>query len=599
MAVKEGLELTENALRVLERRYLLKDENGFPCETPEEMFSRVAKAVASSEDDRQEEWEEIFYQMMSQLEFLPNSPTLMNAGIENGQLAACFILPVPDSIDGIFEAIKQMALIHQTGGGTGFSFSRLRPKDDLVKYKGMVASGPLSFMRVFDEATGVIKQGGRRRGANMGILRMDHPDILDFIRAKAEEGTLNNFNISVAVTDEFMEAVKNPNYYPLINPRTGKKVGQLWAPQVLDLIAEMAWQSGDPGIVFLDEINRHNPTPQLGNIESTNPCGEQPLLPFESCNLGSINLSKILKGGQIDWDKLRLLVQQGVRFLDNVINVTTFPLPEIGQITLANRKIGLGVMGFADLLIQLNIPYDSPQALSTAETIMKFVAQEARKESMELAKLRGPFPNFKGSLWDKLGYPPMRNATTTTIAPTGTISLIAGTSSSIEPLFAIILVRHIMEGTELCELNPLFEKIAQNRGFYSKEIVEQIAQEGTIKNITAIPEEIKRLFVTAFDISPEYHVKIQAAFQKYTDNAVSKTINLPPEADPQDIKRAFLLAYELKCKGVTVYRYGSKEIQVLYTGSKAKKKKGLPQEGQPGCLKVDSEFTGECKICPV
>ena len=604
MQVEEKLELTYNALRVLEKRYLLKDEYGNPIETPEEMFRRVARAVAAGDENEQERCEEEFYQMMSRLEFLPNSPTLMNAGTENGQLAACFILPIPDSIDGIFTAIRQMALIHQTGGGTGFSFSRLRPRDDMVKYKGLVASGPLSFMRVFDGATDVVKQGGRRRGANMGILRMDHPDILDFITAKEKEGFLNNFNISVAVTDEFMEAVKNRSYYYLINPRTNQKVKRLWAPKVFDLMAQMAWKTGDPGIIFLDGINRHNPTPQIGEIESTNPCGEQPLLPFESCNLGSINLARVVKDGQIDWEKLRYLVRIGGHFLDNVINVTKFPLPEIAGVTLANRKIGLGIMGFAELLIQLGIPYNSSQALTTAESLMKFISEEAKKKSIELAQTRGAFPNYPGSLWDRLGYPPMRNATTTTIAPTGTISLIAGTSSGIEPLFAIAFVRHIMEGTELLEINSLFEKIAREKGFYQQEMIEQIAQKGTIRKVSGIPTDLKQLFVTAFDISPEWHVRIQAAFQKYTDNAVSKTINLPPHSTPDEVKKAFLLAYDSKCKGVTVYRYDSKKVQVLYVGSgeQGKKKRGPSKNlefrnEKERCLKVDSEFAGDCKIC--
>jgi ribonucleoside-diphosphate reductase alpha chain len=607
MQVEEKMGLTYNALRILEKRYLLKDEYGNPIETPEEMFRRVAKAVAAGEEDEPEKCEEEFYQMMSRLEFLPNSPTLMNAGTENGQLAACFILPVPDSIDGIFTAVKQMALIHQTGGGTGFTFSRLRPRDDLVRYKGLVASGPLSFMRVFDEATDVVKQGGRRRGANMGILRMDHPDILDFIKAKEDENFLNNFNISIAVTDEFMETIKNRGYYYLINPRTGQKVNKrLWAPKVFDLMAHMAWKTGDPGIVFIDEINRHNPTPQTGGIESTNPCGEQPLLPFESCNLGSINLSKVVKEGQIDWGKLKSLVRKGVHFLDNVINVTKFPLPEIAHITLANRKVGLGIMGFAELLIQLGIRYDTPQALDISESIMKVINEEAKKRSIELAQTRGPFPNFKGSLWNRLGHPPMRNATTTTIAPTGTISLIAGTTSGIEPLFAIALVRHIMEGTELLEINTLFEEIAREKGFYRLELMEKIAQEGSMENIGEIPGEVKQLFVTAFDIFPEWHVRIQAAFQKYTDNAVSKTINLPSQATPDDVKKAFLLAYDLKCKGVTVYRYGSKKVQVLYVGTggqskqKRKSSKNPPLfEGKDSRLRVDSEFAGDCKICLV
>ncbi len=570
LGVKDDLKLSLNAVRVLERRYLLKDDQGNVIETPSQMFRRVAKAVASADriyrkDADVRKTEDEFYRVMAYLEFLPNSPTLMNAGTEIGQLSACFVLPVEDSIDAIFDALKSMALIHKSGGGTGFSFSRLRPAGDLVKSTKGVASGPVSFMRIFDVATDVIKQGGKRRGANMGILRVDHPDIIEFITAKEKEGVLANFNVSVGVTDDFMKALKNDEEYDLINPRTGKAEKRLRARDVFDLIVTMAWRTGDPGIVFLDEINRHNPTPHIGRIESTNPCGEVPLLPYESCNLGSINLSKMVEDGKINWDKLKETVRTAVHFLDNVIDVNNYPLPEIEKNTKANRKIGLGVMGFAELLIQLNIPYDSEEAVATAEKTMKFISDEARKMSVELAEERGSFPNFKGSIWEKKGYKMMRNATLTTIAPTGSISIIANASSGIEPLFAVSFVRNVM-GTQLFEVNQLFEKIAKERGFYSTELLTLIAKTGSVKGVKEVPEDVQRIFVTALDIAPEWHVKMQAAFQKYTDNAVAKTVNLPHEATLEDVRKIFMLAYELKCKGVTVYRYGSKREQVLYVG---------------------------------
>jgi ribonucleoside-diphosphate reductase alpha chain len=585
--------LSANARQVLERRYLLKDEEGKIIESPRAMFRRVAKAITEAEllyDKGQvpKKLEEEFFLLMTHLDFLPNSPTLMNAGTEIGQLSACFVLPVGDSIREIFEAVKNMALIHQSGGGTGFSFSRLRPKDDVVKSTGGIASGPLSFMRVFDEATEIIKQGGRRRGANMGILRVDHPNIVDFVRAKERGGFLTNFNISVNATDLFMEAVEKDGRYDLVNPRTGKATKTMRARQVFDRAVRSAWKTGDPGFLFLDEINRHNPTPALGEIESTNPCGEQPLLPYESCNLGSLNLSKMVRDGTIDWEKLKRTVHRGIHFLDNIIDVNKFPLPEIEAITKGNRKIGLGVMGFAEMLIQLGIPYASDEALEVAERVMKCIQREATAKSMELARQRGSFPNFKGSLWEKKGYERMRNASITTIAPTGTLSIIAGTSSGIEPLFAISFYREILEGTRLLEVNPLFRSLAEAEGIAGKELMERIAMKGSIQDVPSVPESLKRTFLTALDIPYEWHIKMQAAFQKHTDNAVSKTINLPHRASMEDVARTYLMAYERKCKGITIFRYGSKHHQVLYVGLS----KDMPVQAGP-------EFSGDCRICSV
>jgi len=598
LGVQNELKLTVNAAKVLQKRYLLKDDKGKVIESPKELFARVAKIIAEIDKRYNPNvdlkfLQEKFYQMMINFEFLPNSPTLMNAGTDIGQLSACFVLPVGDSIEEIFDAVKHMALIHKSGGGTGFSFSKIRPKGDAVKTTKGIASGPLSFMRVFDIATEVIKQGGKRRGANMGILRIDHPDILDFIGAKEREGSFTNFNLSVAATDEFMEAVKNDALYSLINPHTHKVVKKLRARHVFDQITFAAWKTGDPGMVFIDEINRHNQTPKLGKIESTNPCGEQMLLPYESCNLGSINLSKMVTGNKIDWRKLKKTVRAAVHFLDNVIDANKFPLPEIEKITKGNRKIGLGVMGFAEMLIQFGIPYSSEEAIETGEELMKFISKEAINKSVELGKKRGSFLNFKGSVWDELGFETMRNATTTTMAPTGTISIIAGTSSGIEPLFAVSFVRNVMEGVRLFESNHLFEKIAKERGFYSRELLTKVSRSGSIQNIKEIPEDVKSLFVTALDIPPEHHVKMQAAFQKYTDNAVSKTVNLPEDASQNDVKKIYMLAYELKCKGITVYRYGSKKEQVLYVSEPIK----LADE--PCFLVADSEFTGECRDCMV
>ncbi|MEM3391171.1 MAG: vitamin B12-dependent ribonucleotide reductase [Archaeoglobaceae archaeon] len=570
--------LSKTAETVLKKRYLLKNDRGEVVETPEQMFWRVANAIASAEENYGNDpkpWAEKFFRIMWNQEFMPNSPTLMNAGTPLGQLSACFVIPVEDSIDGIFKALWDMARVQKSGGGTGFSFSRIRPKGDIVKSTMGVASGPVSFMKIFDSETEQIKQGGKRRGANMGILRCDHPDIEEFIKAKWEEGTLRNFNISVAVTDRFMEAVKRDEDYELINPRTGVVVKKISARKIFNLIVEGAWRNGEPGLVFIDEINRHNPTPHVGEIEATNPCGEQPLLPYESCNLGSINLAKFVDGKDFDWERLREIVHIAVRFLDNVIDVNAYPIPEIEDMTKANRKIGLGVMGWADALFLLEIPYDSEEAIKLAEKVMKFIQEESHKASQLLAEERGVFPNWKGSVWEKKGLK-MRNATTTTIAPTGTISIIANCSSGIEPVFALAYKRaNILDGEEFFEINPILEKVLREKGLYNGELIAKIAETGSVQNLD-LPSSIKRVFKTALEIAPEWHVKMQAAFQKFTDNAVSKTINLPNSATRADVEKAFMLAYELKCKGITVYRDGSREEQVLMT-KKAEKEKEKPR----------------------
>jgi len=562
LEIEEEPKLTANALEVLRRRYLLKNERGEIVETPAEMLRRVARAVASV-DENPERSEREFYDIMRRLEFLPNSPTLFNAGAPLRQLSACFVLPVEDSLESIFDALKLMAIIEKTGGGVGFDFSNLRPKGDVVRSTKGVASGPVSFMRIFDVATEVIKAGGKRRGAMMGILRVDHPDIEEFIRSKSEEGVLTNFNISVAVTDEFMRAVEKDLEFPLVNPRNGETVRRVKAGEIWSMMAEQAWKTGDPGVIFIDEINRRNPTPEVGRITATNPCGEQPLLPYESCNLGSINLARFVRRGRVDWRRLGRTVRTAVRFLDNVIDANEFPHPEIERMTKANRKIGLGVMGFADMLVMLGIPYDSQRAVGLAGEIARFITDTARKESARLGRLRGSFPNFSRSVWRKK-YSAMRNATVTTIAPTGTISIIAGCSSGVEPIFALSFMRRVLEGSRLFEVNPLFERVAKERGFYSAELLERIARTGSARDVEGVPEDVKRIFRTALDIAPEWHVRIQAAFQRHIDNSVSKTVNLPQDATVDDVKRVFELAYRLKCKGITVYRYGSKREQVLY-----------------------------------
>lgn len=518
-------DFTPNALTILGKRYLLRDRSGKIIETPDQLLQRVASSVATSRKEEKQ-----FYRLLSELEFLPNTPTLMNAGTPIGQLSACFVIPVEDSLAGIFEAVKNMALIQQSGGGTGFSFSRLRPKGDTVKTTHGVASGPVSFMKIFDETTEVIKQGGKRRGANMGILSVNHPDIVEFITLKREKDVLHNFNISVAATDAFMEAVKRDTEFALVNPRTKKQIKRISARGVFDLIVDSAWRTGDPGIIFIDEINRRHPLSSLGKIEATNPCGEQPLLPFESCNLGSINLLKMVRDRAVDWDKLKETISVAVTFLDNVIDKNKYPLTETEKITLYNRKIGLGVMGFADMLIKLDLRYDSEQALKLGESIARFIQREGHRRSQELGKEKGSFPNFRKSTWYKKGFRYLRNATVTTIAPTGTISMIAGCSSGIEPIFSLEYTKEVLGGMRF---PTKYEKT--------------------------------EVTVSAFEIAPAWHVRMQAVFQKYCDNAVSKTINLPEKATAEEVRRAFIMAYELKCKGITAYRYGSKPQQVLYT----------------------------------
>jgi len=572
MFVKDGLDLSPNAKTVLERRYLKKDTDGRIQEMPAQMFHRVADHIARAEmnyDDNADvkNVAEQFYALMADFRFLPNSPTLMNAGRRLGQLAACFVLPIEDSMEGIFDSLKNAAIIHKSGGGTGFSFSRLRPKNSMVGTTGGIASGPISFMKIFNTATEQVKQGGTRRGANMAILQVDHPDIQEFIHCKATHTELNNFNISVGITEAFMEAVNAEAMYDLVDPRNGKPVGALNAREIYEALVEQAWKNGDPGIIFLDRINRDNPTPALGEIESTNPCGEQPLLPMEACNLGSINLSKLVveKQGKtrLDYDALKSTVWTAVRFLDDTIDMSRYPLAAIDRMVKGNRKIGLGIMGFADLLFQLRIPYNSEMALVLAEEVMGFIQVESHQASLALAKQRGVFPNYGKSRFCDDRAAAYRNATTTTIAPTGTLSIISNCSSGIEPLFALSFVRTVMDNDELMEVNPHFEAVARQQGFYSEALMEAIAGAGTIAHMDEIPDAVKQVFVTAHDISPEWHLRMQAAFQKHTDNAVSKTVNLARDATVADVRKIYDLAWELDCKGVTIYRDGSKENQVL------------------------------------
>lgn len=562
--------LSPNSVTVLKKRYLRKKESG-EMETPKDLFVRVAKNIAEAElkFDKNADVDsvaDLFYTQMATLKFLPNSPTLMNAGNALQQLSACFVLPVEDSLEGIFEAVKFTALIHKSGGGTGFSFSRLRPKDDSVKTTKGVSSGPVSFMSVFDAATETIKQGGMRRGANMGILRVDHPDIMDFVYAKQDKTKLTNFNLSVGITEEFMKSVKKGTDYDLLTPRDRKKVGSKNAKEVFNEMVRLAWEGGDPGIIFLDRINNANPTPAEGEMESTNPCGEQPLLPYESCNLGSINLVQFVKNGKIDWEELKNTCRMAVRFLDNVIEMNNYPIKQIDEMTKKNRKIGLGIMGWADMLVMLNIPYNSDKAISLAEEVIKFIRDEGRKMSVELAEARGSFPGFDKSIYPALGFKAMRNATITTIAPTGTISIIAGASSGIEPYFALAYYRNVMDNNKLPEVNPYFLEKAHEGKFYSESLLNKLADAGNAHNLTEVPEEIRKIFVTSHEISPEWHVRMQAAFQKYTDNAVSKTVNFENSATIEDVEKAYMLAYDLGCKGITIYRDGSRDNQVLNIG---------------------------------
>jgi ribonucleoside-diphosphate reductase alpha chain len=609
-------ELSENALIVMEKRYLKKDRKGNPVEAPEDLFRRVAMTVAAADrkfDPKADtaKTEEEFFKLMSGLVFMPNSPTLMNAGRHLGQLSACFVLPIEDSIESIFETIKHTAMIHKSGGGTGFSFSRIRPEKDAVFSTRGISSGPVSFMMVFDMATEAIKQGGTRRGANMGILRVDHPDIEKFIQIKTDPRNLTNFNISVALTGEFMKALESESSYDLINPRTKKSVKKIAARSVFDLIVQSAWQSGEPGIIFLNNINKANSTPHLGDIEATNPCGEQPLLPYESCNLGSINLSRMVTGGELNRSRLKQTVRAAVHFLDNVIEINKYPLKEIEEMSRCTRKIGLGVMGFADMLILLGIPYDSERCVKTGEEVMTLISETAREASAELGKKRGNFPGFKGSAYDRPETPYMRNATTTTIAPTGTISIIANCSSGVEPLFAVSYVRKVLDGDELVEIHPFFKKMARKKKFFSADLIKTISETGSVQHTEDVPEDLKRLFVTSHDIAPKWHIRIQAAFQNHTDNAVSKTVNFPANATEKDVEDVYRMAYEYGCKGVTIYRYGSRERQVLNLGGDTQKKEltprfrpvrtyGITERISTGCGKlyvtINSDDAGICEV---
>ncbi len=612
-----AMQFTKNARVVLERRYLKRKPDGTVIETPGELFARVARSVAEADvlfdpEADVERTEKEFLDMLGASLFLPNSPTLMNAGRRLGQLAACFVLPVEDSMESIFDALKHTALIHKSGGGSGFSFSRIRPNNDVVLSTAGVSSGPISFMSVFDAAAETIKQGGVRRGANMAVLRVDHPDIEAFIKAKDDSTQLNNFNISVALTDRFMEALKNDAEYSLVNPRSGKTTRRIPARKLFDEIVDSAWLSGEPGVIFIDRINRDNPTPLLGDIEATNPCGEQPLLPYECCTLGSIDLSKMTTDESLNRERLKRTVRRAVHFLDNVIEINKHPLDRIEKMSKGNRKIGLGGMGFADMLIRMGVPYDSEEAASRAEEVMSLISVEARKASAALAEKRGNFPNYKGSRFDHPSTPFMRNATTTTIAPTGAISIIAGTSSGIEPLFAVAHVRRVLDGKTLPEMHPLFMEMAEKEGFLTSELAGEIAAGASIQKLPGIPDHVKGLFRTSHDISPEWHIKIQSIFQKHTDNAVSKTVNFPHSATRKEVETAYLLAHENGCKGVTIYRDGSRANQVLSAGTERRESAGITPRPRPrrtlgateristGCGKlyvtVNSDEQGVCEV---
>lgn len=598
--------ISENARAVLEKRYLIRDEKGRPTETVDGLFHRVADAIAQADavfdaDANVAATAQSFYEMMTELEFLPNSPTLMNAGRPLGQLSACFVLPVGDSMEEIFDAIKNAALIHKSGGGTGFSFSRLRSRGSTVNSTGGVASGPISFMKVFNAATEAVKQGGTRRGANMGILRVDHPDIMDFISCKNDTHEITNFNLSVGITEAFMQAVEQNTDYALVDPASHQITGRLNARKVFEAIINSAWQTGEPGIIFLDRLNRDNPVPSLGEIESTNPCGEQPLLPYEACNLGSINLVQHLKetpdGWVLDKEKLTATVYKAVHFLDNVIEVNKYPLPEIDRMTRSTRKIGLGVMGFADMLLYLGIPYNSEEGVEMGRTVMELVESAGHRASQELAAKRGAFPTFAESIFRDGA--PMRNATVTTIAPTGTLSIIAGVSSGVEPVFAYAYIRNVMDNTHLIEANGILKDVLVRRGLYTEELMQQIVEQGSLAHIAGIPEDIRKVFVCAHDVSPIWHVKMQAAFQTYTDNAVSKTVNFPNSATREDVREVYELAYRLGCKGTTIYRDGSRQEQVLNIGkvndSRAAQQ---PQEDSPLCDSCQSNQPGYGCILP-
>lgn len=630
LGLGEEVKLSENAVKVLEKRYLKRDKDGKCIETPANMFSRVALSIANADlryGKSQQEAERLyqkFYDAITNLYFMPNSPTLMNAGRELGQLSACFVLPVEDSLEGIFETIKNTALIHKSGGGTGFSFSRLRPKNDVVRSTMGVSSGPVSFMEVFNAATEAVKQGGTRRGANMGILRVDHPDIIEFIHCKNDNNKLNNFNISVAITDEFMTALKNKEDYNLYHPKSKQAAGKLNAKQVFDLIVDGAWRNGEPGIVFIDKMNEDNPTPLIGDIESTNPCGEVPLLPYEACNLGSVNLGLMTKetqnGLDVDWEKLEEITKLSIHFLDNVITINNYPLPVIADMVQSNRKIGLGVMGWADMLMKLGISYSSKEGTDLAYKVMEFIDYHSKIESLELAKSRGAFNNFKGSVYEngtflarkykgksagvisdemwleldaRIKEFGIRNATTTCIAPTGTISMIAGASGGVEPLFGLVFSRNVMDGTEMLEINPVFEKYAKNHGFYNQNLMKEISKDGSVAHVNNIPQQAKEIFVTAHDVTPEWHVLMQAAFQLHTDNAVSKTINFEENATREDIEKAYILAFENNLKGITVYRNNSRTFQPMNLDAKKTPQIDIKPVD-------DTEFTGEVKtvVCP-